>query len=58
MFGKIIEINILNHLTAVIPSYLLVACKNMWWGSMYRKKDVIKTLSIPQIHVMLLEIIV
>jgi hypothetical protein len=28
MFGKIIERNILNHLTAVTPNYLLVACKN------------------------------
>jgi len=28
MFGKIIERNILNRLTAVTPNYLLVACKN------------------------------
>jgi hypothetical protein len=28
MFGKIIERNILNHLTAVTRNYLLVACKN------------------------------
>jgi hypothetical protein len=29
MFGKIIVRNILNHLTAVKPNYLLVACKNI-----------------------------